>query len=39
LSEQMFLFDGDQIPEWGGVGNGFHPAGILARVATRRGFE
>jgi hypothetical protein len=39
LSEQVFLFDGDQIPEWGSVGNSFHPASMLTRVAARRRFE
>jgi hypothetical protein len=39
LSEEMFLFDGDQIPEWSSVGNRFHPANMLTRVATRRRFE
>ncbi len=39
LSEEMFLFDGDQIPKWSSVGGSFHPASMLARVATRRRFE
>jgi len=39
FSEQMLLFDGNQIAEWSGVGDGLHPACMLARVATRCGFE
>jgi len=38
-SEQMFLLDGDQIALWSGVGDGFHPAFTLTRVAARRRFE
>src|SRR5438309_7289853 len=34
LFRSMFLFDGDQIPEWRSVGDSFHPASMLARVAT-----
>jgi hypothetical protein len=39
LSEQMLLFAGDQIPEWCCVGDSFHPAGMLTRVAARRCFK
>ena len=35
----MFLFDGDQISERCGVGDGLHSARMLARLAARRSFE
>ena len=39
MSEEMLLFDGDQVPEWRGVGDSSHPASMLARDAARRRLE
>ncbi len=39
LCEQIFLFDGDEIPEWCSVGDGSHSTSLLTWVAARRRFE